>query len=83
MIITAALQTVAYAGQTTRSTLAKPMSGSNATLTRTYVSGTGDDGNPCTAPWPCQTFAAALAVTVAGGEIYVLDSANYGPVNIK
>lgn len=83
MIITAALQTVAYAGQTTRSTLAKPMSGSNATLTRTYVSGTGDDGNPCTAPLPCQTFAAALTVTVAGGEIYVLDSANYGPVSIN
>ena len=83
IIITASLQTVAYAGQMGSSNVARPMSGSNATLTRTYVSGTGDDANPCTAPWPCQTFQAALTMTAAGGEIYVLDSANYGPVTIN
>jgi nitrous oxidase accessory protein NosD len=50
---------------------------------RTYVSGLGSDANPCLASWPCQTFQAALALTIAGGEIYVLDSANYGPVTIN
>src|SRR5258708_6839602 len=50
---------------------------------RTYVSGTGNDSNPCLASWPCQTFQAALALTVAGGEIFVLDSANYGAVTIN
>jgi hypothetical protein len=50
---------------------------------RTYVSGLGSDANPCLASWPCQTFQAALALTIAGGEIYVLDSANYGAVTIN
>src|SRR5258708_39226143 len=50
---------------------------------RTYVSGTGNDSNPCLASWPCQTFQAAVALTVAGGELYVLDSANYGGVTIN
>src|SRR5712691_10752793 len=51
--------------------------------TRTYVSGLGSDSNPCTASSPCQTFQAALAMTIAGGEIYVLNSANYGAVTIN
>src|SRR5262245_9736475 len=50
---------------------------------RTYVSGTGKDNNPCSASSPCQTFQAALALTLPGGEVYVLDSANYGPVTIN
>jgi len=50
---------------------------------RTFVSGLGSDGNPCTASSPCKTFTAALALTIAGGEIYVLNSANYGPVTIN
>jgi hypothetical protein len=74
MIVTASLQTVAHAGQ--------PVA-SSTPLTRTYVSGTGNDSNPCTAAKPCLTFKGALALTVAGGEIYVLDSANYGPVTIN
>src|SRR5690348_14094162 len=52
-------------------------------LTRTYVSGTGNDSSPCTASQPCATFQAALALTLAGGEIFVLNSANYGPVTIN
>src|SRR3954454_17861644 len=52
-------------------------------LMRTYVSGLGSDGNPCTAASPCATFQAALALTLAGGEIFVLNSANYGPVTIN
>src|SRR5262245_20904622 len=50
---------------------------------RTYVSGVGNDSSPCTASSPCKTFQAALALTVAGGEIYVLNSANYGAVTIN
>jgi hypothetical protein len=50
---------------------------------RTYVSGTGSDNNPCSASSPCKTFQAALALTIVGGEIYVLNSANYGPVTIN
>src|SRR5262249_23073751 len=54
-----------------------------APITRTYVSGTGNDSNPCTASQPCASFQAALALTVAGGEIFVLNSANYGPVTVN
>src|SRR5262245_41410310 len=49
---------------------------------RTYVSGLGNDGWPCTETVPCRTFQAAIKLTLAGGEIFVLDSANYGPVTI-
>src|SRR5262245_7163874 len=50
---------------------------------RTYVSGVGNDSNSCSVSSPCKTFQAALALTVAGGEIYVLNSANYGAVIIN
>src|ERR1041385_1547671 len=52
-------------------------------IIRTYVSGAGKDINPCTATAPCLTFQRALGLTIAGGEIFVLDSANYGPVTIN
>ena len=35
--------------------------------TRTWVSGTGDDGFPCSRTSPCKTFAGALTKTDAGG----------------
>ena len=41
------------------------------------------DGNPCTVTSPCKTIQAALALTLAGGEIYALNSANYGSVTIN
>jgi hypothetical protein len=50
--------------------------------TRTFVSGRGLDQNPCTITAPCRTFAAAAALTAAGGEITVLDTAGYGQVVI-
>jgi len=54
--------------------------------TRVFVSGTGNDGNPCTFAQPCRTFAQAFttvtAVTTSGGEIDVLDPAGYGPLTI-
>jgi len=51
--------------------------------TRTYVSGLGNDGTTCTASSPCKSLSAALALTIAGGEIYVLNSADYGTVTIN
>jgi hypothetical protein len=45
--------------------------------TRTWVSGTGNDGNPCSRTLPCLTFAGALTKTAAGGEISVLDPGGY------
>jgi hypothetical protein len=57
--------------------------GSSTPQMRTYVSGTGNDSNACTASSPCKTFQTALALTIAGGAIYVLNSANYGPVTIN
>jgi IPT/TIG domain len=49
---------------------------------RTWVSGTGDDTSQCTANAPCQTFAAAMALTLPGGEIDALDPGDFGPVTI-
>ena len=49
---------------------------------RTFVSSMGLDTNPCSVTSPCRTFSAALAQTISGGEIVVLDSAGYGPVTI-
>jgi hypothetical protein len=50
---------------------------------RTFVSGQGSDNNPCSVASPCRSLQAALALTIAGGEIYVLNSAGYGVVTIN
>jgi hypothetical protein len=55
---------------------------SHAQATRTYVSGVGDDVNPCSRTAPCKTFAGAISKTAAGGYINVLDSGGYGAVTI-
>ena len=44
---------------------------------RTWVSGTGNDANSCTRSQPCQTFAAAYALTDAFGEINCLDPGSF------
>ena len=49
---------------------------------RTWVSGTGDDVNPCSRTAPCKTFAGAISKTAAGGEIDALDPGGYGSVTI-
>ena len=49
---------------------------------RTFVSGIGNDANPCSLSAPCRSFAGALAQTSPGGEIAVLDTAGYGAVTI-
>src|SRR5690348_14626696 len=53
-----------------------------AQASRTWVSGVGDDANPCSRTAPCKTFAGAISKTAAGGEINCLDSAGYGAVTI-
>lgn len=53
-----------------------------AQATRTWVSGVGDDANPCSRTAPCKTFAGAISKTAAGGVISVLDPGGYGAVTI-
>ena len=53
-----------------------------AQATRTWVSGVGDDANPCSRTAPCKTFAGAISKTATGGEISVLDPGGYGAVTI-
>jgi len=54
----------------------------HAQASRTWVSGVGDDANPCSRTAPCKTFAGAISKTAAGGEIDALDPAGYGAVTI-
>jgi hypothetical protein len=54
----------------------------SAQATRTWVSGVGDDVNPCSRTAPCKTFAGAISKTAAGGEINALDSGGFGGVTI-
>lgn len=53
-----------------------------AQATRTWVSGVGDDANPCSRTAPCKTFAGAISKTAACGEISVLDPGGFGAVTI-
>lgn len=53
-----------------------------AQATRTWISGVGDDVNPCSRTAPCRTFAGAISKTAATGEINALDPASFGSVTI-
>src|ERR1700716_2419072 len=53
-----------------------------ARAARTWVSGVGDDANPCSRTAPCKTFAGAISKTAAGGEINCLDPGGFGAVTI-
>jgi hypothetical protein len=53
-----------------------------AQATRTWVSGVGDDANPCSRTAPCKTFAGAISKTAARGEIDTLDPGGFGGVTI-
>jgi hypothetical protein len=57
----------------------------DAGVFRAYLSLNGNDGNPCTLPLPCRLLPAALNAINSGGEIWMLDSANFntGPVSIN
>ena len=54
----------------------------SAQATRTWVSGVGDDANPCSRTAPCKTFAGAISKTAAAGEINCIDPGGYGAVTI-
>src|SRR6476469_6168498 len=54
----------------------------NAQATRTWVSGVGDDANPCSRTAPCKTFAGAISKTATNGEIDAIDSGGFGAVTI-
>jgi hypothetical protein len=54
----------------------------HAQATRTWVSGVGDDANPCSRTAPCKTFAGAISKTAAFGEINVIDPGGFGAVTI-
>ena len=53
-----------------------------AQATRTWVSGVGDDANPCSRTAPCKTLAGAISKTAAGGEINLTDAGGVGAVTI-
>jgi Right handed beta helix region len=53
-----------------------------AQATRTWVSGVGDDVNPCSRTAPCKTYAGAISKTAAGGIISTLDPGGFGAVTI-
>src|SRR6266853_205030 len=54
----------------------------SAQASRTWVSGVGDDANPCSRTAPCKTFAGAISKTATGGEIDALDPGGFGAVTI-
>ena len=54
-----------------------------AQASRTWVSGVGDDVNPCSRTAPCKTFAGAISKTAAGGEIDALDPGGFGAVTLN
>ena len=54
----------------------------SAQATRTWVSGVGDDANPCSRTAPCKTWAGAISKTFIGGEIDALDPGGFGTVTI-
>lgn len=54
----------------------------SAQATRTWISGVGDDVNPCSRTAPCKTFQGAIAKTAAGGEINCLDPGGFGSLTI-
>ena len=58
------------------------VSSASAQATRTWVSGVGDDANPCSRTAPCKTFAGAISKTAVAGEINTLDPGGFGAVTI-
>jgi hypothetical protein len=81
--------TRAYAGAIVNVTIAlarhaKPRAkkATQGGATRTWVSGVGDDANPCSRTAPCKTFAGAISKTATGGTIDALDPGGFGSVTI-
>jgi hypothetical protein len=59
-----------------------PAQAQSGSLTRSFVSSSGVDGNPCTIAQPCATFARAYTQAVANGIIAALDPGKYGSITI-
>jgi len=57
-------------------------SAAHAQATRTWVSGVGDDVNPCSRTAPCKTWAGAISKTASGGIIDALDPGGFGALTI-
>jgi len=55
----------------------------DAQIFRAYLSSSGNDSNPCTLPQPCRLMPAALAAVADGGEIWILNSANYNASTVN
>lgn len=53
-----------------------------AQASRTWVSGVGDDANPCSRTAPCKTYPGTISKTAPGGEINCLDPGSFGAVTI-
>src|SRR5450755_4188403 len=53
-----------------------------AQASRTWVSGVGDDANPCSRTAPCKTFAGAISKTAAAGEINCIDTGGFGALTV-
>ncbi|MEA3060304.1 MAG: hypothetical protein QOJ94_85 [Sphingomonadales bacterium] len=81
-MITKSTRTILYAAALLGAT-AMQATPAFAQATRTWVSGVGDDVNPCSRTAPCKTFAGAISKTANGGEINCLDPAGYGAVTIN
>jgi hypothetical protein len=60
-----------------------PAQAQNGTLTRSFVSSSGVDSNPCTITQPCQSFAEAYTKVGANGIVAALDPGKYGPLTIS
>ena len=58
-------------------------SNAQAQLFRAYLSGSGNDGNACTLQAPCRLLPAALSAVADGGEVWMLDSANYNTSTVS
>lgn len=80
--MTTILRSLTLVGTLLTSFLFLPATQAQAQATRTWVSGVGDDVNPCSRTAPCKTFAGAISKTAAGGEISVLDPGGFGGVTI-
>src|SRR5580704_16987229 len=59
-----------------------PAQAQNGTLTRSFVSSSGVDSNPCTITQPCASFAQAYTKVGANGIVAALDPGKYGPITI-
>jgi hypothetical protein len=53
-----------------------------AQLFRAYLASDGNDANACTLVAPCRLLPAALTAVADGGEIWMLDSANYNAATV-